>query len=229
MTPSWLKSRMIGKHKQTPPKPIPDPLATAQQTVAPSNGDENHSIGLTVASKLRKMYHDQRLFAENLINQALFKGMMFQLSRQSEIKTPPQKPSSPENSGLNVSPVTCIEIYSSQSSQSSPPLPVRENHINKEEGIAQLQCDESKVTPCEILPHVVKPCEILPCVVKPCETLPHDEQSFEILEPPCQIMASRHTLPSLPPISHLVMDNQLLDSGSMSPDDSNDYKELTIL
>lgn len=221
MTPSWLKSRMVGKRKQTPPKPIPDPLAAAQQTVAPTNGDENHSIGVTVASKLRKMYHDQRLFAENLINQALFKGMLFQLSRQSEIKTPPQKPTSTDTSGLNGSPVTCIEISSSQSSQSSPPLPVLQSHVDKEEVIEQLQCAESKVSPCEILPRVVNPSEILPCAVNPSEILPHVEQSFEILE------SSRHTLPSLPPISHLVMmDNRLLDSGSLSPDD---YKELTIL
>lgn len=48
------------------------------------DGDEHDAFGITVAAKLRKMEENQRLFAENIINQTLYKGMLFQLTPQTE-------------------------------------------------------------------------------------------------------------------------------------------------
>lgn len=74
---------------------------TSKQEPFSQGSEEKPSIGSIVASKLRKMYPDQRLYAENLINQALFKGSLCQLTNHSKIRTPDfqtspdeQKPSS---------------------------------------------------------------------------------------------------------------------------------------
>lgn len=60
------------------------PLVAQPQTNAAFDGpgpskffyDEHDAFGVTVAAKLRKMDLHQRLFAENIINQTLFKGML---------------------------------------------------------------------------------------------------------------------------------------------------------
>lgn len=49
---------------------------------------ENTSMSAVVSSKLRKMYPDQREFAESLINQVLTKGFSGQLSAHSQVRTP---------------------------------------------------------------------------------------------------------------------------------------------
>lgn len=46
----------------------------------PNSYDEFTAFGITVAAKLRQMDQLQRLYAENIINQTLFKGMLNQLS-----------------------------------------------------------------------------------------------------------------------------------------------------
>ena len=47
--------------------------------------DEYDAYAFTIASKLRKMEERQRLYAERVINDALFKGALDQLSPLSEI------------------------------------------------------------------------------------------------------------------------------------------------
>lgn len=52
----------------------------------PKADDEHDTFGKTIAAKLRKMDETQRLYAENIINQALYKGLTFQLTVQSDVE-----------------------------------------------------------------------------------------------------------------------------------------------
>ncbi|XP_075234034.1 uncharacterized protein LOC142331595 isoform X3 [Lycorma delicatula] len=53
--------------------------------VITTNKDEYTAFGITVAAKLRKMDENQRVYAENAVNLALFKGQLKKLSETSTI------------------------------------------------------------------------------------------------------------------------------------------------
>lgn len=92
---SWSTSKMLAhKHRNVEMSPLPSKpssSSTGQESPEPQNvkgkDDEYTAIGITVEAKLRKMSYDQKLFAENIINQALYKGLLFQLTELSEIRT----------------------------------------------------------------------------------------------------------------------------------------------
>ncbi|XP_077288983.1 uncharacterized protein LOC143913201 [Arctopsyche grandis] len=46
--------------------------------------DEYDAFGITIAAKLRRMDENQRLMAENIVNQIMYKGLRFQLSPELE-------------------------------------------------------------------------------------------------------------------------------------------------
>lgn len=48
--------------------------------------DEYTVIGNMIETKLKKLSKTQRIYAENIINQILYKGLIFQLSHRSEIR-----------------------------------------------------------------------------------------------------------------------------------------------
>ncbi|KAF5275538.1 hypothetical protein FQR65_LT16596 [Abscondita terminalis] len=60
-------------------------LEKAKQ-VLETTTDEYDALGIMVAAKLRKMDEKQRLFAENLINRALYAGTLGKLTEESEIR-----------------------------------------------------------------------------------------------------------------------------------------------
>ncbi|XP_069835392.1 uncharacterized protein [Dendropsophus ebraccatus] len=60
-------------------------LLTQAAAILSKNNDEYDAFGITVASKLRKMEEKQRLVAEVLIMDVLYKGMLNQLSEESYI------------------------------------------------------------------------------------------------------------------------------------------------
>lgn len=78
------------KHRKVEMSPLPSKpsssLTTGKESPEVQN-DEYTAIGIMVEAKLRKMSYDQKLFAENIINQALYKGLLFQLTELSEIRT----------------------------------------------------------------------------------------------------------------------------------------------
>lgn len=46
--------------------------------------DEYDAFGITIAAKLRRMDENQRLMAENIVNQIMYKGLRFQLTPELE-------------------------------------------------------------------------------------------------------------------------------------------------
>ncbi|XP_056387651.1 uncharacterized protein LOC130282838 isoform X2 [Hyla sarda] len=60
-------------------------LLTQAAAILSKNSDEYDAFGITVASKLRRMEEKQRLVAEVLIMDVLYKGMLNQLSEESYI------------------------------------------------------------------------------------------------------------------------------------------------
>lgn len=60
----------------------------SSETSAPEDRDEHYEFGMYVASKLRKMDKTQSIYAEHLINQVLFGGMIKKLREDSTISTP---------------------------------------------------------------------------------------------------------------------------------------------
>lgn len=59
--------------------------------------DEYTVIGNAIETKLKKLSKAQRIYAENIINQILYRGLIFQLSRRSEIRDSDFPPCSTQN------------------------------------------------------------------------------------------------------------------------------------
>lgn len=50
--------------------------------------DEMEAVGISIAAKLRRMDDFQRILAENLVNKILMKGLLKELTRETDIVEP---------------------------------------------------------------------------------------------------------------------------------------------
>ncbi|XP_077289768.1 uncharacterized protein LOC143913681 [Arctopsyche grandis] len=84
----WSTARMLAHKYRDVDYPI-EPIKKSeskQKTNAAQDDDEYTALGTMVEAKLKKMLEVQRFYAETIIHQALYKGLLFQLTNRSEIR-----------------------------------------------------------------------------------------------------------------------------------------------
>jgi hypothetical protein len=62
-----------------------DEIVKKSETILLTPEDEYDALGKTIAAKMRKMNEYQRIFADKLINDVLFKGLLEQLTPSTQI------------------------------------------------------------------------------------------------------------------------------------------------
>lgn len=110
-----------------------------------ANEDEYDAYAVTVAGKLRKLSEEQRLYCENIINTALFKAALNQLSEHSTLsQTQPQNPYIPKQqfSTFNVNSVLHSQASSyPKSFIALTPLPSPQNYDGPQTQNQDTNCD----------------------------------------------------------------------------------------